>query len=85
MSGTTSGTYCQQWTTIRGATCICDDVFGQTVALSNISTFLHGAVKGVSSFEFASSADGTIFTMPHQQSHEDGYMLCVLQRISLVL
>ena len=24
MSGTTSGAYCQQWTTIRGATCICD-------------------------------------------------------------
>ena len=25
MSGTTSGAYCQQWTTIRGATCICDE------------------------------------------------------------
>ena len=24
MSGTTSGAYCQQWTTIRGATCICN-------------------------------------------------------------
>ena len=27
MSGTTFGPYCQQWTTIRGATCICDAVF----------------------------------------------------------
>ena len=27
MSGTTSGAYCQQWTTIRGATCICDAGF----------------------------------------------------------
>ena len=27
MSGTTSGAYCLQWTTIRGATCICDAVF----------------------------------------------------------
>ena len=25
-SGTTSGEYCQQWTTISGATCICDAV-----------------------------------------------------------
>ena len=27
MSGTTSGAYCQQWTTIRGVTCISDAVF----------------------------------------------------------
>ena len=27
MSGTTSGAYCQQWTKICGATCICDAVF----------------------------------------------------------
>ena len=27
MSETTSGAYCQQWTAIRGATCICDAVF----------------------------------------------------------
>ena len=27
ISGTTSGAYCQQWTTIRSATCICDAVF----------------------------------------------------------
>ena len=27
MSGTTSGAYCQQWTAIHGATCICDAVF----------------------------------------------------------
>ena len=29
MSGTTSGAYCQQWTTIRGATCICDAVLNK--------------------------------------------------------
>ena len=29
MSGTTSGAYCQQWTTICGATCICDAVFNR--------------------------------------------------------
>ena len=27
MPGTTSGAYCQQWTTITGATCICDAIF----------------------------------------------------------
>ena len=27
MSGTTFGAYCQQWTTIRGATCVCGAVF----------------------------------------------------------
>jgi len=27
MTGTTSGAYCQQWTTIRSATGICDAIF----------------------------------------------------------
>ena len=27
--GTKSGAYCQQWTTISGASCICDAVFGK--------------------------------------------------------
>ena len=31
MSETTSGAYCQQWTAIRGATCICDAILSDNL------------------------------------------------------
>ena len=35
MSETTSGVYCQQWTAIRGATCICDAVTDASASVAD--------------------------------------------------
>ena len=45
MSGTTSGAYCQQWTTICGATCICDAVFSSINDISVINLYILKILK----------------------------------------
>ena len=52
ISGTTSGGYCQQWTAISGASCICDAVFpavlsGYTVVCEKEVSAIECAIEGV--------------------------------------
>ena len=59
-----SGTYCQQWTAIRGATCICDAVFREGFIDSVKIFFLCRYIK-VSFSQYSSVVDwlglGVIF------------------------